>query len=152
MTKIIKNIANIFFEQITVFGGFFFYLLVLGSCLLLNEIELFVNLFLSLFFVMAFSILIKLFYFKERPKKQKKTNLFERLDASSFPSVHAMRIFSIAFWLSLFFNNIIFTVYCFAIAILVMYSRIYLKKHYFVDVLGGIFFSGIINILVWCNI
>ncbi|MDD5086866.1 MAG: phosphatase PAP2 family protein [Candidatus Nanoarchaeia archaeon] len=150
MTRIIKNITDIFFKQITDFGGFFFYFLILGTCLFLNELDLFFNLFLSFIFVMALGILIKLVYFKDRPKKQKATNLFEKLDASSFPSVHAMRAVSLAFWLSLFFNNTVFTIYCFAIAIMVMYSRIYLKKHYFIDILGGILFSGIINILIWC--
>jgi membrane-associated phospholipid phosphatase len=149
MTKIIKNITDIFFKQITDFGGMFFYLLVLGACLFLNELKLFFNLFLSLFFVMSLSISIKWFYFKDRPKKQKATNLFERLDASSFPSVHSMRVLSVAFWLSFFFNNILFTIYSSAVAAIVMYSRIYLKKHYFIDILGGVIFSLIINLLIW---
>jgi len=150
MEKTIKKIIDLFFGQITELGGFFFYSVVLIACLVLNKINLFAKLFLSLIIIMVLSIAIKWFYFKERPKKQKKINLFERLDASRFPSVHSMRAFSLAFWFSVFFNNLLFTIYLSIMALTVMYSRTYLKKHYFIDIFGGLFFSAIINILIWC--
>ncbi len=152
MKEIINKILNICFKQITELGGLIFYLVILGFCLVLNQIELFIKLFLSIVIVTIISVLIKLLYFKDRPKKQKKTNLFERLDASSFPSIHSMRIFSLAFWFSLFFNNIFFTISVSILALVIMYSRIYLKKHYLIDVIFGVIFSAFINIVLFLMI
>jgi|TARA_Y100000310_G_scaffold171597_1_gene171795 undecaprenyl-diphosphatase len=141
--------ANIFYDQITLFGGLIFYVFVLGLCLILNLMFLFNNLLISLILVMLLSTLIKYFYLKERPKKQKKDSLLQRLDASSFPSVHTMRAFSLAFWFSMFYSNTIITIYILIIALLVIYSRIYLKKHYLTDVIIGLIFSVIINLIIW---
>ena len=149
MEKTIKKIIDLFFRQITELGGFFFYFIILIACLIFNRIDLFTKLFLSLIIIIVLSIAIKWFYFKERPKKQKKTNLFERLDASSFPSIHSMRAFSLAFWFSIFFDNLLFIFYVSLIALIVAYSRIYLKKHYLIDIVGGIFFAAVINIVIW---
>ena len=97
---------------------------------------------------MIVSIFIKYFYFKERPLKKEKTNLIERLDAASFPSTHSMRIFSLMFWIVLL-GDMKLTIYSTIIVFLVSYSRIYLKKHYLIDVIFGIILSFIINILIW---
>jgi len=149
MDKLITAVESSIFKQITDLGGLIFYGLVIMSFLILGEWAMFWNLTVSIILMMVLAVGIKYFYFKERPKKQRKNNLLERLDASSFPSIHAMRVFSLAFWLSIFFNNPIFTVYLSITALIILYSRIYLKKHYLGDVVWGIIFSTIINLGVF---
>jgi membrane-associated phospholipid phosphatase len=46
----------------------------------------------------VFGSLIKLFYFKPRPKEQAYKNLLQKIDASSFPSVHTSNSFIVAFF------------------------------------------------------
>lgn len=86
--------------------------------------------------------LIKFFFFKNRPNYESWTNWYEKIQASSFPSIHAARfgvfvgftinqspVFLYGFNLKFFILVLFF--------ILVSYSRIILKKHYFIDVLVG---------------
>jgi len=88
--------------------------------------------------------LIKLLFHKPRPDGQQYTNALEKIDAGSFPSLHSSRIavvyLTLAYlapdwWLSLLFVAVIFVV---------GYSRIFLKKHFLSDVLGGYAFGGLI--------
>jgi|TARA_B100001971_G_C18220392_1_gene556727 membrane-associated phospholipid phosphatase len=148
-----KNILNTalynFFEQITHLGGLIFYIVILGLCLFLNLIQLFINLLISLFMIMLIASFIKFLYFKERPKKLQKDNFLQRLNASSFPSIHTMRMISLVFWFSEFFKNVYITIYFSIIALFVIYSRLYLKKHYFIDIIGGFIIATVANMLIW---
>lgn len=144
----IKFILDLIFEQITNFGGIIFYGFVLGVLFVFFIWDLLISLFISLLLIMITAILMKHFFFKERPNKQKGKNFIEKIDASSFPSVHSMRIFSLIFWFSLFYKNPIFIFYISFFGLLVMYSRIYLKKHYLLDVFFGCIFSLLINLAI----
>ena len=53
---------------------------------------------ISLFFSYLFGSFIKLIYFKERPNEQKYNNAFQKIDASSFPSIHTSNSFIVAFF------------------------------------------------------
>ena len=81
--------------------------------------------------------IIRSLYFKERPNHQKYKTFIERLDASSFPSIHAMRAFFLATIFFSFFNNLFATIFFFLLATGVAYSRITLHKHDFIDVFSG---------------
>jgi len=118
------------FRDVTAFGGFIFYGFVL--LLSLGNLGLFIRLLIGLAVMVAVVVLIRSFYFKQRPKKQSYSNFLERIDAASFPSLHTAR----AVFLALVFspaNAILVSV----MAVLVAYSRIYLKKHDWIDVLFG---------------
>ncbi len=144
-----KKLFDIGFAQITELGGFVTYVIIAIFTLFFIHPFLFVNLILSLIAITVVAIAIKYFFFKDRPKKQSTNNLVERLDASSFPSIHTMRIFALGFWISTLFRSWIGVLYLLVIAILVSYSRIYLKKHYWSDVLGGLVLVIIIIALQW---
>jgi len=131
---IIKEIM----EQITSFGGIVFYGILSLWFLYLSEFKLFFVLLLGVLIIYAVTIIIRSLYFKNRPKKEKYKNFIEKLNASSFPSVHSARaIFLLLFFSVYIINSLIGFLFIFAIAMTLVYSRIYLKKHYPTDVFAG---------------
>lgn len=95
--------------------------------------------------------LTKIIFFKHRPNPEKDTARYRRMSTSTFPSMHTVATFSIFLLAALYFVDtsrfpLVF-VY-FVCSILVMISRVKLKKHYFLDIIGGIVYSVIWLILV----
>lgn len=133
MMKIIHEMIS----QTTHMGGIIPYGVLTASALLLEEYLLFWQLLASLIVILVIGLGIKALYFRERPKKEKYANALERIDASSFPSIHSARITALAIIFSLFFNKTLFTALLIILAVCVFYSRIYLKKHRFIDIIGG---------------
>ncbi len=105
-----------------------FYILLLA--LLINEI---------------LASIIKITFPKKRPTGQSYKNLIEKIDAGSFPSLHASRITLVYFTILSNTNTIQIKMLCVFVVFLVIISRIRLKKHYWIDVLGGF----IIGLLIW---
>jgi undecaprenyl-diphosphatase len=65
----------------------------------------------------------------------------------AFPSNHASNTFAAATLISLCFRNT--TLLAFALALLVCYSRVYLKVHYPFDVLGGALYGSLVGYLCY---
>ena len=147
MTSVMRQGLDGFFDQITGLGGMVFYVLV--TLLFIGEPQIFWGMLLSVGVVLVICSGIKAVYHKERPRKQQKNNWYQRLDAMSFPSLHAMRAFSLVFWLSLFVQRTTFTLFASTIALLIIISRVYMKKHYVIDVVGGVLLSVIVNLVIW---
>ena len=68
----------------------------------------------------------------------------------SFPSNHASNTFAAATLISLCFRNTTFLAIAFAL--LVCYSRVYLKVHYPSDILGGAIYGSLIGYLCYRHI
>ena len=134
-------------RDITSLGGFFFFILLILVTLILEKTNLFRDLILGFVITITVVILIRLFYFKNRPKRMDYKNWIEKLEASSFPSLHSARAIFLTLILIRFFNNNYLTIILILTAILVIYSRIYLKKHDWIDVVGGIIL-GIVTYLI----
>ncbi len=81
--------------------------------------------------------LIKIIFPKKRPNGQTYKTILEKIDAGSFPSIHASRITLV--YLTLFLNTdiLLIKIVFLLIIALVALSRILLKKHYLIDVIGG---------------
>ena len=130
----------------TFFGGIAFYLSVTILLLIFQKYTFALRLFLGLVIIYFITFVIRLFYFKERPQKMRYINLLEKIDASSFPSIHAARItylfLFVLFFLSSFLNPIL-DILMGVVSLLVIYSRIYLFKHDIVDVIAGIILGGL---------
>lgn len=96
---------------------------VLLAALLLNEIV---------------GSLIKVIFPKKRPTGQTYKNWLEKIDAGSFPSLHTSRVTLV--YLTLFAATpfLILKVLFIVVIALVGISRVFLKKHYPIDVLGGL--------------
>lgn len=88
--------------------------------------------------------LIKLFFHKPRPTGQEYSNAIEKIDAGSFPSLHSSRITVV--YLTLFWHSdlLVFQILFLLVIPIVGLSRIFLKKHYLTDVLGGLFFGSLV--------
>ena len=89
---------------------------------------------------------IKLVYPKERPEKMPRRNLIERYEAGGFPSIHSARITALAVMVNSFYSDALLLSAGIALVIFVGYSRMYLKHHYFKDVIGGIVIGAIISL------
>ena len=90
---------------------------------------------------------IKYFFFKPRPKPMKYSNWYEKILAGSFPSLHSARTFTLFLFALIFVKNYVVVVWFFLFWVLISYSRIYLKKHYLKDILGGAVLSGLVFFL-----
>jgi len=104
----------------------------------------FYHLLIALLINEALGSLIKILFPKKRPNGQSYNTILEKIDAGSFPSLHAARItlvyltlFSASVFLS---HRIIFL----SIIVLVILSRVKLKKHFWTDVVGGFLMGGFI--------
>lgn len=109
--------------------------------------KIFIDALIGLLFIEIVGNVIKLTFFKSRPNDQKYSNLYEKSLASSFPSLHVARIAYILFLTLNVFStaNIIDAIVIF---LLVAYSRIFLKKHFLIDLLGGVLLAFITMILL----
>lgn len=115
--------------------------------LFLDNYNLFMQLSFGLIITFLVAVIIRLLYFKERPNKEPYTNLFEKIDASAFPSIHSARISFLVLVFSSYFQNLLIITLLLIIGILVCYSRIYLRKHDFVDVVGGVIVGIVLGYL-----
>ena len=135
MRKTILKQLHEFFRDVTAIGGFAASLLL---TLLFISSPLLMPLIAGSIFTAGMIVLIRIFYFKNRPKKEAYNNFIERIDASSFPSLHTARIVFLALLFSVYFANQYLTILCNVTAGLVSYSRIYLQKHDWIDVAAGV--------------
>lgn len=135
------------FKQITELGSMTLITIFIVFFIFLNQ-GLAIRTILGTVGVVIISYAIKILFFKNRPIKQSTGTFIEKVDASSFPSVHAARITVLAFWLIIYFNNIYLRAFSALIWVLVVYSRVYLKKHYWTDVIGGVIIAIIINAII----
>ncbi|MEK6808780.1 MAG: phosphatase PAP2 family protein [Nanoarchaeota archaeon] len=111
----------------------------------IGNYELFLRLTIGGIAIFIIAIIIRLLYFKERPNKEPYNNLFEKIDAGAFPSLHSARITFITLVIIYSTQNFLLSMFLIIICVFVYYSRIYLKKHDYIDVIGGI----IIGIIFW---
>lgn len=123
----ITSLGTVFFS-----GILFLLFMVLGLPLLAWQI-LMAN-------VMAFVIILPIrhFFFKDRPKKQKFKSWLGRLDASSFPSLHATRSGFLVILLSQIMKSSAGLAFLILFAILICYSRVLRRRHDYVDVSVGL--------------
>lgn len=148
MPSPIDKYISILFRDLTTFGGAIFYVLIVLIAFAFDQVILAVHLILGFVISLAIVVPIRLLYFKNRPQKQTYSNFLERIDAASFPSWHTARAVFMALTVIFYFNNTFLTVISSILALLVCYSRIYLQKHDWMDVLGGVMLAGVTYWLV----
>ncbi|MBI3051783.1 phosphatase PAP2 family protein [Candidatus Woesearchaeota archaeon] len=81
--------------------------------------------------------LIKLAYPTERPKARKRQSILQKIDSGSFPSIHTARVSAFAATISLATVSNMAIAASALLITAVGVSRIRLRHHYLLDVLGG---------------
>lgn len=135
MSYLFEKHLDAFFRDITSLGGLWVYLLFTAFAYLALSQTLGQQLVISLALIYAAAITIRSIYFKERPNHERHRSYFERIDASSFPSIHSARITGVAYLLRLYTPEVFGL--AIIVAALICISRIYLGKHDFWDILAG---------------
>ena len=149
MTSIfIQRQKDDLFRDMTSLGSLFAYLLISFFFLILKNYYLFTRLAVGLVATYTITIIVRSFYFKDRPKKLSHRDYIERLDASSFPSLHAIRITFLSILLMVYFNDFFISLILGILIFIVVYSRIYLRKHDLKDVSAGIFLGIAIYFII----
>src|SRR5574341_841050 len=137
-------------QDIKGLSGVPFFVVIIVIAFLLQEKTLAYQLIVGLILAYTLTTIIRLAYFKRRPDKQAYRNIIEKIDASSFPSLHAMRAAVLATILSAFFENFWLTPLFALAAVGVAVSRVMTKRHDVSDVLAGLIFGVIIGgVSIW---
>ena len=118
-------------------GGFPISTLITLIFLFINT-TVFFQLLISFAIAYGLTIIGRTILFKERPKKKKHKNIFEKIDAGSFPSLHSARAAVLAVILSIAVSNNKITILFVLSALGVAWARVKLYKHYPVDVIAGL--------------
>lgn len=135
-------------EEATFFGGSFFFAFLAAFLFFTGKDLLSLRLIALYVLSLGLAVLIRLFYFRERPDKEKYTNLFEKLDSSSFPSLHSMRVAGLFVLFNSFYGSFFISVIFLGVALLVFASRYFLKKHYVSDILAGAVLGMVLAYLI----
>ncbi len=113
----------------------------------------------AIFASFFFGSIIKYCYYKPRPEPQKYTNLWQKIDASSFPSIHTANSLILAFFGLMASGGLVIQnapirqqlivqvflpLFWILFYVTISYSRIVLKKHFWIDLIGGTIFGGLI--------
>ena len=140
-----RDSLRILFQAVSIFGTPFFYIPMTAYFLKTNP-SLAIKLVLAVASTEIICGAVKYIYPKARPVPMPNKTLIQKYFAGSFPSVHTARItaFSATVVLSAMDMKLIF-IGLFAIAG-VGYSRIYLKKHYFIDVIAGFGIGAVLSV------
>lgn len=137
-------------QDIKGLSGVPFFVVIILIAFLLQEKKLAYQLIVGLILAYAVTFVIRLVYFKKRPDGQTYRNIIQKIDASSFPSLHAMRAAVLATILSAFFENFWLTPLFALSAVAVAVSRVMTKRHDVSDVLAGLIFGVIIGgVSIW---
>ncbi|MBW2998345.1 phosphatase PAP2 family protein [Candidatus Woesearchaeota archaeon] len=134
-------------NQITSFGGVFFYMFLVAFFFVLDYQELSKKLLISLIIAYLITATIRIFYFKNRPKRQRYKNILEKIDASSFPSMHSMRSAIYIILIPHYLNNLFVLILFSLLAIMICISRYVIKKHYANDIIAGFVMGLIIGLI-----
>ena len=146
-SEFIKRQSNDFYRDITSLGSLWIYCIILLLFLLQKDYLIFKKLLAGLVLIQAITIAIRSFYFKERPSRYPHKSYIERIDASSFPSLHSARIAFLSVFFIKYFSNVFLGILILITAVLVAYSRIRLKKHDLKDVLGGVIVGAAVYLI-----
>lgn len=145
--KMSKEIYSVILKDLGAYGGFPFYGIVILFFLLLKNFAFTITLIESLVAVSIVVIAVRLAHFKPRPgqKKRKYNILYERIDNSSFPSIHAARavMLSIALWTKV----PVFVPLLVLMTIIVLLSRLHFKRHDWTDITAGAVIGLVLGII-----
>lgn len=134
-------------KSLSELGSIYGYLFLMFMVYSFGNSRLFLMLLSSLVLSYIIAVTIRVIYFKDRPSKEKYNNILEKIDASSFPSIHAMRSSIVFALFTLYFNDVFLAVMFFITSLMISISRYKIKKHYWLDIIIGYLIGLIIACL-----
>lgn len=147
---IFENIINDTYEQISPLGSFQFFALIIAIYFFTFNFTNAIFLVICMFLIKIINIPIRLLFFKNRPKPKKHSNWYEKICASSMPSLHAVRTTILILFFSRIFNHQIdITAFLTIVGFLIIYSRIHKNRHYPIDSIIGISIGFLIYFIVY---
>lgn len=138
---------QILLNDLSALGGFYFSALLLIVFLSFGNTVVAGQVFWAIVLSFLAAGVIRSVYFKPRPKREEHHNWLEKLDASSFPSVHAMRAVLLYAVLVVYYKSLAVSFILAVVALAVCASRVLLRKHDVVDVVGGALL-GVVEALI----
>ncbi len=135
-------------EDISALGALPFFLIVMLVLYLIGQKTFALQLLIGIFLAHAITYFIRLVYYKDRPQPKKHNSLIEKIDASSFPSLHSVRAMVLFVIGSFNLKSVVAVIILFFYMICIFFSRYYLKKHYTVDIFVGAIIGLCIGLLV----
>ena len=132
---------------VTQLGMPLFYIPATAAVLLLN-LALGIKMVMALLLIEVVGGITKLLYPKKRPIPMLARTLAQKWDAGSFPSIHTARFTCVAMFGYSLLNNPALLALGLLIAATVGYSRVYLRKHYPVDVFAGVVMGAVISWII----
>lgn len=139
-----RKILRLLLDDFSLFGSMAFYFFVVIIAHFIGNNELFSRLVYAFLIAFIVVITIKSLHYKDRPQKEEFNIFMEKVIASSFPSTHTMVITTLAILLWLSYRYVWLLSIFSIISILVYMQRYISKKHFLVDIVGGIILSVII--------
>jgi membrane-associated phospholipid phosphatase len=143
-----KKILSLILDDFSFFGSVPFYLFVTLSAYFIGNTELFLR--LSYGFLIAFIVLlaVKTVHYKERPQKEEFNIFMERMVASSFPSSHSLGVTGLSIFLALAYPFPWLITMLSFVSVMVYLQRYVTKKHFWIDIIGGILIAIAICVFV----
>src|SRR3989344_993617 len=125
-------------QDMSAFGGDPVYVLFMLIAFLGGVKKEFLILLVGLALAYAITFAIRMFWWQERPDKEKYKNIWEKFDSGSFPSVHAMRATILALTLAMFYKTALAYAGFAVVVLAVCFARVWLKRHRLIDVAVGV--------------
>ncbi len=140
------KIFRLLFDDFSFFGSIPFYLFLLLLFFFIGNMDLFFRLLYTFLLSIIVILVIKNVHYKDRPQKEEFTIFMEKVIASSFPSTHSLFVTTIAILVSFAYPVAWVIITSCILSILVYIHRYISRKHFFVDIVGGILI-GIVEII-----
>ena len=145
-----------FLSPITSLGTGIFGLILVIFTYLNRQEHLSAQLFVMLVFTSGIGWAIKFCYKKKRPDFDPKAKLnyqwiikkFVEIDEQSFPSLHSARSAGLLVLLASYFQSVFLRIFLLVLTLLVCSARLWLKRHYLRDVIGGFVIGLIVSACV----
>ena len=134
----ISNILKDILKTISRLGTVEFFIIIIFITYTLEFEKLTKQLIVGLLIMTFIAIPIRYYLFKERPNKIKYSNFLEKIKASSFPSMHSARFGFIVTAVYISTKNISLLFVLLSLFGLLVFQRVYEKKHDMYDIIGGI--------------
>ena len=133
-----RSIIQHFFLDISLFGSIPFYWAFAFGLYFAGMDRWFFQLAYCFLLSMVIVIVIKSIHYKDRPIKEEFSIFMEKMIASSFPSTHSLNITILAILASIWINNIGIVFLSSTLAVCVYIQRYLSRKHFVIDIIGGI--------------